>query len=105
LTLAGNFAAGMWAGHSAGLSPKASVNIGLTIVARGEFSIIMANLAKSGHLLPVVQPFAALYVLILAVLGPLLTKETKRIYAGMEVVRRLFVKTPKKREETVSQEQ
>ncbi len=26
------------------------------------------------------QPFAALYVLILAVLGPLLTKETKAIY-------------------------
>ena len=26
------------------------------------------------------QPFAALYVLILAVLGPLLTKESERIY-------------------------
>ncbi|NOU95791.1 cation/H(+) antiporter [Paenibacillus sp. LMG 31456] len=84
LTLAGNFAAGMWAGHSAGLSPKASVNIGLTIVARGEFSIIMANLAKSGHLLPVIQPFAALYVLILAVLGPLLTKENKHVYAVLD---------------------
>ncbi|CAH1212422.1 K(+)/H(+) antiporter subunit KhtU [Paenibacillus plantiphilus] len=80
LTLIGNFAAGMWAGHSAGLSAKASVNIGFTIVARGEFSIIMANLAKAGGLLPIVQPFAALYVLILAVLGPLLTKETKSIY-------------------------
>jgi hypothetical protein len=31
-------------------------------------------------LLPVLQPFAALYVLILAVLGPLLTKESERIY-------------------------
>jgi len=30
--------------------------------------------------LPVLQPFAALYVLILAVLGPLLTKESERIY-------------------------
>jgi len=30
--------------------------------------------------LPVMQPFAALYVLILAVLGPLLTKESERIY-------------------------
>ncbi|MED4600818.1 cation:proton antiporter [Paenibacillus validus] len=89
LTLLGNFAAGMWAGHSAGLSPKASVNIGLTIVARGEFSIIMANLAKAGGLLPIVQPFAALYVLILAVLGPLLTKETKVIYKGLDRVFKL----------------
>ncbi len=79
----------MWAGHSAGLSPKASVNIGLTIVARGEFSIIMANLAKAGGLLPIVQPFAALYVLILAVLGPLLTKETKVIYKGLDRVFKL----------------
>ncbi|UQZ82183.1 K(+)/H(+) antiporter YhaU [Paenibacillus konkukensis] len=90
LTLAGNFAAGMWAGRTAGLSPKASVNIGLTIVARGEFSIIMANLAKAGGLLPVIQPFAALYVLILAVIGPLLTKETKLIYGGLERVLGLF---------------
>lgn len=89
LTLAGNFAAGMWAGRSAGLSAKASVNIGFTIVARGEFSIIMANLAKAGGLLPIIQPFAALYVLILAVIGPLLTKETKHIYRVMDRVFKL----------------
>jgi CPA2 family monovalent cation:H+ antiporter-2 len=59
---------------------SASLNTGLTIVSRGEFSIIMANLAKAGGLAQVLQPFAALYVLILAVLGPLLTKESERIY-------------------------
>ncbi|MDF2657635.1 MAG: potassium transporter [Paenibacillus sp.] len=80
VTLIGNFAAGMLAGKSAGLSKKASVNIGLTIVSRGEFSIVMANLGKAGSLLPLLQPFAALYVLILAILGPLLTKESKTIY-------------------------
>ncbi|MDO3675938.1 cation:proton antiporter [Paenibacillus ehimensis] len=80
LTLAGNYAAGMLAGRSAGLSPKASSNIGLTIVSRGEFSIIMANLGKAGGLMTVLQPFAALYVLILAILGPLLTKESKLVY-------------------------
>lgn len=47
---------------------------------QGEFSIIMANIGKMGGLLPVVQSFAVLYVLILAVLGPLLTKESERIY-------------------------
>jgi len=80
VTLIGNFVAGMLAGKSAGLSKKASVNIGLTIVSRGEFSIVMANLGKAGSLLPLLQPFAALYVLILAILGPLLTKESKTIY-------------------------
>src|SRR5215510_6708537 len=80
LTIIGNVGAGVLAGRSAKLSTAASLNIGLTIVSRGEFSIIMANLAKAGGLDPVLQPFAALYVLILAVLGPLLTKESERIY-------------------------
>jgi K+:H+ antiporter subunit KhtU len=80
VTLAGNIAAGLLAGRSAGLATGPSLNVGLTIVSRGEFSIIMANVARSGGLLPVLQPFAALYVLILAVLGPLLTKESERIY-------------------------
>lgn len=38
LTIAGNFVAGMISGRKAGLSHKASTNIGLTIMARGEFS-------------------------------------------------------------------
>src|SRR5215813_220182 len=80
VTLIGNVTAGILAGKSARLGMGPSLNVGLTIVSRGEFSIIMANLARSGGLLPVLQPFAALYVLILAVLGPLLTKESERIY-------------------------
>ncbi|MGG1877573.1 MULTISPECIES: cation:proton antiporter [Paenibacillus] len=80
ITLFGNFLAGMLAGRSAGLSSRASSNIGLTIVSRGEFSIILANLGKAGGLASFIQPFAALYVLILAILGPLLTKESKHVY-------------------------
>lgn len=80
ITLLGNFIAGMLAGRSAGLSSKASSNIGLTIVSRGEFSIILANMGKAGGLATFIQPFAALYVLILAILGPLLTKESKHVY-------------------------
>jgi CPA2 family monovalent cation:H+ antiporter-2 len=38
----------------------------------------MANLAQAGGLLAIVQPFAALYVLVLAILGPLLSKESPR---------------------------
>jgi CPA2 family monovalent cation:H+ antiporter-2 len=55
---------------------SAGVNIGLTIISRGEFSIVMASLARTGGLLPLIQPFTALYVLSLSILGPLLTKES-----------------------------
>lgn len=83
VTLFGNFIAGLLAGKSAGLSRKASANIGLTIVSRGEFSIIVANVGLAANLDEKLQPFAALYVLILAIMGPLLTKESKTIYKGL----------------------
>ena len=82
LTIIGNLVAGMIAGRKAGLSHKSSLNIGLTIMARGEFTIIVANLGLAGGLSAMLKPFSALYVLILAILGPLLAKESKRIYRG-----------------------
>ncbi|XLG13602.1 cation:proton antiporter [Bacillus velezensis] len=95
LTIAGNFIAGMIAGRRAGLSHKASSNIGLTIVSRGEFSIIVANLGIAGGLSASLKPFAALYVLILAIFGPLLTKESKRVYLLLNSVFKW--KTPEKK--------
>lgn len=80
LTIVANFLAGQIAGRIGGLSHRAAANIGLTLVSRGEFSIIMANIGKAGGLLPVVQSFSVLYVLILAIMGPLLTKNSKNIY-------------------------
>lgn len=80
ITIAGNVLAGVIAGRTAGLSGQESVNVGLTIVSRGEFSIILANLAKAGSLLPAIQAFAALYVLILAIVGPILTSQSERIF-------------------------
>jgi CPA2 family monovalent cation:H+ antiporter-2 len=54
-----------------------AANIGLTILGRGEFSIILAALAASAGLDPRIGPFVALYVLILAVLGPLLAARSR----------------------------
>ncbi|MGG3283211.1 cation:proton antiporter [Paenibacillus solani] len=82
LTIIGNLIAGMIAGRKAGLSHKSSLNIGLTIMARGEFTIIVANVGLAGGLSAMLKPFSALYVLILAILGPLLAKESKRVYRG-----------------------
>ncbi|WP_434749920.1 cation:proton antiporter [Paenibacillus amylolyticus] len=84
LTILSNYGAGMIAGKMAGMSTKASLNVGFTLVSRGEFSIIMANIGKAGGLMASIQSFAVLYVLILAVLGPILTKESPRLYARYE---------------------
>ncbi|MDQ0171178.1 cation:proton antiporter [Paenibacillus tundrae] len=84
LTIVSNYGAGMIAGKMAGMSTKASLNVGFTLVSRGEFSIIMANIGKAGGLMASIQSFAVLYVLILAVLGPILTKESPRLYARYE---------------------
>ncbi|PEY42506.1 cation/H(+) antiporter [Bacillus cereus] len=86
LTICGNFVAGLIAGRKAGLSHKASMNIGLTIVSRGEFSIILANIGMAGGLMATIKPFSALYVLILASVGPLLAKESNRIYAVLDKI-------------------
>lgn len=72
--------AGMIVGRRAKLSRIASLNLSFTLLARGEFSIIIASLAQAGGLLAILQPFAALYVLILASASPLLAKESERIY-------------------------
>jgi K+:H+ antiporter subunit KhtU len=72
--------AGMIVGRRAKLSPVGSLNLSFTLLARGEFSIIIAGLAQAGGLLGVLQPFAALYVLILASASPLLAKESERVY-------------------------
>jgi len=80
LSLIGVIVAGQLAGRVAGHSGARSFNVGLTLLGRGEFSIIVAKLAQSGGLLPLIQPFAALYVLLLATFAPLLAKESEWIY-------------------------
>ncbi|MGN4613050.1 cation:proton antiporter [Bacillus cereus group sp. MYBK71-2] len=101
ITLIGNFTAGMIAGRKVGLSHKASTNIGLTLVSRGEFSIIVANIGIAGGLMAAIKPFSALYVLILASLGPLLTKESGRIYSLLDKIFKWSAKERAKREKEV----
>ena len=83
LSLLAVVVAGQLAGKTAKFSGTTSFNVGLTLLGRGEFSIIVAKLAQSGGLAPLIQPFAALYVLILATFAPLMAKESERIYGLM----------------------
>lgn len=80
ITVLGNVASGYFAAKFSGRKPKASFDIGFTLSARGEFSIIMANMGKAGGLLPILQSFVVVYVLILSIVSPLLTKESRTLW-------------------------
>jgi len=83
VTVVGNVASGYFASRFSGMKPRTSFDIGFTLSARGEFSIIMANLGKAGGLLPAIQSFVVVYVLILSIASPLLTKESRNIWNGL----------------------
>lgn len=80
LSIIGVIIAGFIVAWRANLSTVGSLNTSFTLLARGEFSIIIVNLAIAGGLMGVLQPFAAMYVLILASASPLLAKESERIH-------------------------
>ncbi|GAB3568013.1 cation:proton antiporter [Amycolatopsis endophytica] len=71
LTLVLNFAAGAIAAKLHSFDGQAGLNIGLTVLTRGEFSLVLATLAVAAGLDSRVAPFVAGYVLLLAIIGPL----------------------------------
>jgi CPA2 family monovalent cation:H+ antiporter-2 len=65
---------GWWAAHRAGVGTSGGLRAGGALVARGEFSIVIAGLGVSAGLEPQLGPLSAAYVLLLAVLGPLFAR-------------------------------
>jgi CPA2 family monovalent cation:H+ antiporter-2 len=65
---------GWWAVRRKGLSKAAALRAGATLVARGEFSLVIASIGVTAGLEPRLGPLAAAYVLLLAVAGPLLAR-------------------------------
>jgi CPA2 family monovalent cation:H+ antiporter-2 len=91
--LVGKLGAGYVAGLVGGLSQRQSFNVGAALVAHGEFTIILAQLASENDRIPgptqtKLVAFAGLYVLVTATIGIALMKESKVIG------RRLF-RTPR----------
>jgi CPA2 family monovalent cation:H+ antiporter-2 len=84
LTVVGKVAGSYFAGFVGGFTRRQSLNAGAALVAHGEFTIIIAQLAVSN---PGLSPstkeelvaFAGLYVLATATLGVVLMKESKAI--------------------------
>lgn len=71
LTLVMNVAAGIAAARVYRFGPGPAANIATTLLARGEFALILATMAAAAGLDDRLSPFIAGYVLLLAVLGPL----------------------------------
>jgi monovalent cation:H+ antiporter-2, CPA2 family len=65
---------GMWAARRAGIGLPGRLRAGTVLVARGEFSIILAGIALAEGLEPDLGAVAAAYVLIVASAGPILTR-------------------------------
>jgi CPA2 family monovalent cation:H+ antiporter-2 len=79
-TIAGNILAGYLSAWVCGYRGPAAANVACTIIARGEFSIVIAGLADAAGMAGTIRPFAALYVLLLALVSPVLAKKSRRFY-------------------------
>ncbi|TFD87681.1 cation:proton antiporter [Cryobacterium serini] len=71
------------------MGPREALNTAAIFVNRGEFTLILATLSVSAGLDPRLQPFAGLYVLVMAILGPLFAANSEKI--GSALRRRMSV--------------
>jgi CPA2 family monovalent cation:H+ antiporter-2 len=82
VTAATKIATGWFAARREGVAVPGRLRAGTALVARGEFSIVIAGLAVTSGL-PEIGPVATGYVLILAVTGPVLTRLVEPIGARL----------------------
>ena len=83
-TLVGKVGVGVVAGRLGGFSVRQGINAGAALVAHGEFTIILAQLAAGNAVLSLeerddIVAFAGLYVLASATVGVILMKESRRL--------------------------
>ncbi len=74
VTAATKVVTGSWAAARLGAGPRGRMRAGTALVARGEFSIVIAGIAVAAGVEPDLGILAAAYVLLLAVAGPVLTR-------------------------------
>jgi monovalent cation:H+ antiporter-2, CPA2 family len=84
VSIFGKLVAGFAAGLVGGFTRRQSLNTGAALVAHGEFTIIIAQLASENEAISAADradlaAFAGLYVLATAVIGVVLMKESKRL--------------------------
>jgi CPA2 family monovalent cation:H+ antiporter-2 len=94
LTLVGKIVGGLVAGRVGGFTRRQSFNAGVALVAHGEFTVILAQLASANEAIDAgdrtdLVAFAGLYVLVTATVGVILMKESKRIGRALFPIPRL----------------
>jgi CPA2 family monovalent cation:H+ antiporter-2 len=79
ITAATKIATGYWAARRAGIAARGRWRAGGALVARGEFSIVIAGLAVTAGTGSRLGALATAYVLILVIIGPLAARYTEPI--------------------------
>ncbi|WP_062070681.1 cation:proton antiporter [Demequina sediminicola] len=79
ITAVTKIATGIYAARSNGIGPRGQWRTGLSLIPRGEFSIVIAGLGVAAGIEPQLGPLAAGYVLTLAIVGSLLMRFADQI--------------------------
>ncbi|WFB82181.1 MULTISPECIES: cation:proton antiporter [Streptomyces] len=90
LTIVMNIAAGLCVARVYRYGAQPAAEIATTLVARGEFALILAAMAAGAGLDARLAPFIAGYVLVLAVLGPIVAARAHVLAEGLRAAARLF---------------
>lgn len=88
VTAATKLYTGWWAARRVGVATKGRFRAGSALVARGEFSIVIAGLGVAAGIEPQLGPVSAAYVLLMAVAGPFLTRAVGPILDSLAARRR-----------------
>ena len=84
------------------MDARAGLNIAAILMNRGEFTLILATLSLAAGLNEKLEPFAGLYVLIMAILGPVLAANSEKI--GSALIRPIRRRTPSSRNPVLDEE-
>ncbi|GAA5055403.1 cation:proton antiporter [Nocardia callitridis] len=87
LTTATKVATGWWAARAHGIGRAGRARAGAALVARGEFSIVIAGLAVAAGVDSRLAALATAYVLLMAVLGPVLARVVEPLAGWVQRVR------------------
>ncbi|MFD6877736.1 MULTISPECIES: cation:proton antiporter [unclassified Streptomyces] len=90
LTMGVNIAAGLLVARLYRYGPGPAADIATTLLARGEFALILAAMAAGAGLDGRLTPFVAGYVLVLAVLGPVVAGRAHLLAHALTSVRALL---------------
>lgn len=90
LTALTKLVTGWWAARRAGIARAGRARAGAALIARGEFSIVIAGLGVGAGLEPRIGALAAGYVLVLALVGPVVMRFDARLRPVVDLLDRLL---------------